>query len=103
MAEGESAGPSEQELIEALDRLTVGDLLAQTLVSTVSVAFAKLDPARRDLAQVKLAIETLRAMLPLLEGSADEALLRDLEGARANLQLAYAKAVEEDRAADADG
>jgi hypothetical protein len=50
-----------------------------------------------------VAIESLRTLLPVLAGSTDEALLRDLDGARVNLQLAYAKALDEDRAADADG
>jgi len=103
VAEGEARGPTEEELAEALGRIRVGDLLAQTLVSTVSLAYAKLEPERRDLDQVRVAIEVLRAVLPLLDGAADEALLRDLDGARVNLQLAYAKALDEDRAADADG
>jgi hypothetical protein len=34
----------------------------------------------------------------LREGGVDEALVRDLEQARLNLQLAYAKAVEEESA-----
>jgi len=95
VAEGDAAAPSEEELLEALSRVGVGDVLIQALVSTVSLAFAKLDPARRDLEQVRIAIEALRALVPVLEGAADEALLRDLESARSNLQLAYAKAVEE--------
>jgi hypothetical protein len=48
----------------------------------------------RDLAQARLAIEALRALEPVLrEGGVDAEVLRDLEQARANLQLAYAKAV----------
>jgi hypothetical protein len=99
----EEAGPSQEELLEALERLTVGDLLAQSLVSTVSLAYAKLEPPRRDLEQVRLAVEALRALEPVLEGAADEALVRDLQSARANLQLAYAKAVDEERAGGDDG
>jgi hypothetical protein len=50
----------------------------------------------RDLEQARLAIETLRALEPVLrEGGLDEAIVRDLEQARTNLQLAYAKAVSE--------
>jgi hypothetical protein len=48
----------------------------------------------RDLEQVRLAVESLRALEPVLrEGGVDEPIVRDLEQARANLQLAYAKAV----------
>ena len=43
---------------------------------------------------MKLAIEALRALDPVLrEAGVDEAIVRDLEQARANLQLAYAAAV----------
>jgi hypothetical protein len=103
VAEEAQAGPTQEELLEALERLTVGDLLAQSLVSIVSLAYAKLEPSRRDLEQVRLAVEALRALVPVLEGAADEALLRDLESARANLQLAYARAVDEERADGGDG
>jgi hypothetical protein len=46
---------------------------------------------------VRLAIDALRALEPVLrEGGVDESVVRDLEQARANLQLAYAKAVDEE-------
>ena len=44
-----------------------------------------------------------RALEPVLrEGGVDEAVVRDLEQARANLQLAYAKAVSEDETPTSD-
>jgi hypothetical protein len=93
----------EDELREAIARLRVGDLLTQTLVSVVSLGFARLEPGDgRDPEQARIAIEAVRALAPVLEGSADEALLRDLEGARASLQLAYARSVDEDRPADGE-
>ncbi|MBA3381986.1 MAG: hypothetical protein H0T97_09005 [Actinobacteria bacterium] len=94
MAEGET--PSEEELLEALDRIGVADILVQALATTASIGFRRVSPETRDLAQARLAIEALRALDPVLrEGGADEAVLRDLEQARINLQLAYAKAVGE--------
>ncbi|CAN5729407.1 hypothetical protein BH18ACT13_BH18ACT13_16250 [soil metagenome] len=94
MAEGET--PSEEELLEALDRIGVADILVQALATTASSGFRRVSPETRDLAQARLAIEALRALDPVLrEGGADEAVLRDLEQARINLQLAYAKAVGE--------
>jgi hypothetical protein len=88
--------PTEDELRAALDRVTVADLLLPTLASVASVGFHKLTPEARDLPQARLAIETLRALEPVLrEGGVDEAVVRDLEQARANLQLAFAKAVSE--------
>ena len=96
MAEGET--PTEDELLEALDRIGVADVLVQALVTTASIGFRRVSPEARDLPQARLAIEALRALDPVLrEGGADEALVRDLEQARANLQLAYAKAVEEEK------
>ena len=91
--------PSEKELAEALSRVRVVDVLANALTAAVSLGFHRLSADARDLPQARLAIEALRALDSVLrEGGADEALLRDLEQARANLQLAYAKAVEEARA-----
>ncbi len=93
---GESELPTEEELREALDRVGVADVLLQALTATASLGFRRVSSEARDLAQARLAIEALRALEPVLrEGGVDEALVRDLEQARMNLQLAYAKAVEE--------
>lgn len=94
MAEGET--PTEKELLEALDRVAVADVLVQALATTVSLGFHRVSEDARDLPQARLAIESLRALEPVLrEGGVEEALVRDLEQARTNLQLAYAKAVGE--------
>jgi hypothetical protein len=93
--------PTEEELREALGKVGVSDVLVNALSAAASLGFHRLAPETRDLEQVRLAIEALRALEPVLrEGGADEAVVRDLEGARANLQLAYAKAVSEDAPAD---
>lgn len=94
---GESGLPSEDELREALDRVGVADVLLQALSAAASLGFRRVSPEARDLPQARLAIESLRVLEPVLrEGGVDEAVVRDLEQARANLQLAYAKAVSED-------
>jgi hypothetical protein len=95
----EGAGlPTEEELREALDRVSVSDVLLNALSATASLGFRRVSPEARDLPQARLAIEALRALEPVLaENAVDPALVRDLEQARLNLQLAYAKAVEEDR------
>ena len=95
MAE-EPRPPSEDELREALDRVAVSDILVNALSAAASIGFHRASSEARDLDQVRLAIESLRALDPVLrEGGVEESILRDLEQARANLQLAYAKAVAE--------
>jgi hypothetical protein len=88
--------PSEDELREALDRVGVSDILLNALSAVASIGFRRVSEEARDLEQARLAIESLRALEPVLrEGGVDEAIVRDLEQARTNLQLAYAKAVSE--------
>ena len=65
----------------------------QTLSTVSSLAYHRLSEEHRDLDQVRLAIEALRALLPVLSGSLPPELLRDFEQVTANLQLAYARAV----------
>lgn len=91
MAEEEPV--TEADLLDALQRLKVSDLLVQTLSTVSSLAFHRLDEQHRDLDQVRLAIEALRALVPVLEGTVPLELIRDLEQVTANLQLAYAAAV----------
>ena len=99
MAEGEQL-PSEEELREALDRIAVADVLVNALSATASIGFRRVSAEARDLEQARLAIESLRALEPVLrEGGVDDAVVRDLEQARTNLQLAYARAVAETESA----
>jgi hypothetical protein len=86
---------SPDELFEQIRALKVSDLLLSTISTVAQLGYAKLDPAGRDLDQAKLAIESLRALVPVLEGSVPEDVVRDFNQVTANLQLAYAKAVEE--------
>jgi hypothetical protein len=91
--------PTEEDLLAALDKIGVGDVLVQALATSVSIGYRRVSAEARDLPQARLAIEALRALEPVLrENGVDEALVRDLEQARANLQLAYAKAAAEETA-----
>ena len=83
----------ENELLEALAQLRVSDLLVQTLSTVSSLAYHRLSEQHRDLEQVRLAIEALLALVPVLAGSVPPELTRDFEQVTANLQLAYASAV----------
>jgi len=88
--------PTEDELRAALDQVGVADVLLNALSATASLGFHRVSAEGRDLGQARLAIEALRALEPVLrEGGVGETVVRDLEQARTNLQLAYAKAVAE--------
>ena len=93
-------GEDEQRLIEELQaelaKLTVSDLLLQTLHSISLLGYARLGGEGRDLAQAQLAIEAVRALVPVLEGTVPEDALRDFNQVLANLQLAYASAAAEE-------
>jgi hypothetical protein len=92
----ESGPPSDAELLKQLEEelktLKVSDVLVQTLYTVSSLGYRRLTEPDRDLEQARLAIEGLRALLPVLEGSVAEELVRDFKQVTANLQLAYADA-----------
>jgi len=97
MSEPETpSGPDDEELLkqveEELKRLKVADLLVQTLYTVSSLGYRKLSVEDRDLEQAHLAIESLRALLPVLDGAVAEDVVRDFRQVTANLQLAYADA-----------
>ena len=92
----EGGTPSDDELLkqfeEELKTLRVSDVLVQTLYTVSSLGYRRLSDESRDLDQARLAIEALRALLPVLEEAAGEELVRDFKQVTANLQLAYADA-----------
>jgi hypothetical protein len=81
-----------EQLAEHVRRLDVSDLLLSTCSTIAQLGFAKLDRTTRDLAQAQLAIDALRALVPLLERGGGEEVARDLRQVVANLQVAYADA-----------
>jgi len=89
----------EQKLVEELQselaKLKVSDLLLQTLYTVSSLGYHRLSGEAKDLEQTRLAIESLKALVPVLEGSVPAEALRDFQQVLANLQLAYASAVAE--------
>ena len=102
MTEGDRPTDEElmQQLEEELKKLKVSDLLVQTLYTVSSLGYRKLSEEDRDLEQAGLAIEALRALVPVLEGAVGEEVLRDFKQVTSNLQLAYADAAQ-GKAADA--
>ena len=90
-----------RELAEELGRLRVEDLLLSTLTTVSSIAYRRLGVMEgtredRDLDQVRLAIETMKALTPVLERFVPGDLVRDFNASVANLQLSYAKVVSEE-------
>lgn len=88
--------PAGEELRAALEeelrRVSVGDVLLQTVVTLVNLGGRRLGlasdgPEDRNLDQARLAIEAIRALLPLVPG--DQA--PPIKDALAQLQLAFAR------------
>jgi cobalamin biosynthesis Co2+ chelatase CbiK len=90
--------PDDEELVkqleEQLKKLKVSDLIVQTLYTVSSLGYQKLSGEDRDLAQARLAIETLRVLVPVLEAELGGDAVRDFKQVTANLQLAYADAAQ---------
>ena len=87
MSESQADVTAEQ-LVEELRKVKVGDLLVHTSSMLASLAYGKLAPETRDLADAQLAIEALRALVPLVP----EGERSPIQQVLANLQLAYADA-----------
>lgn len=96
MSETTSPEPPDDDLVkqleEQLKKLKVSDLIVQTLYTVSSLGYQKLAGEDRDLDQARLAIETLRVLVPVLEAELGEEAVRDFKQVTANLQLAYADA-----------
>ena len=84
--------PTPDELLDAVRKMRVADLLLSTAATLAQLGFAKLDESTRDLEQARLAIEGIKALLGTLEGAVPDEVLRDFQQVVANLQVAYAEA-----------
>jgi hypothetical protein len=82
------AEPTAEQVVEELRKLRVVDMLLSSASMFASLAYGKLALDVRDLEEARLAIDTLRALLPLLP----EDQRRDIQEVVTNLQLAYADA-----------
>ena len=101
VAEEQPPEPSQedQELVEQLQaelgRLKVSDLLLQTVYTISSLGYHRLSGQTKDLDQARLAIEALKALVPVLEGAVPDDAVRDFNQVLVNMQLAYASAAAE--------
>ncbi|MEA2201208.1 MAG: hypothetical protein QOI89_1804 [Solirubrobacteraceae bacterium] len=118
-APGEGSGqPTEEEVRAAyeaeLARITSTDMIAQAVVSLLSIGARRLGSAgapqggeaqaaaeaERDLEQVRDAIDAVRALLEILERRIPPQELRSLRDALSQLQVAYAREVQAAGGAD---
>jgi len=97
--ESQQPPETEQELVEQLQaelsRLQVSDLLVQTVYTISSLGYHRLSGDNKDLDQARLAIEALKALVPVLQGTVADEVVRDFNQVLANMQLAYASAAAE--------
>jgi hypothetical protein len=79
---------SAEQLVAELQKARVSDLIVHTCSLFASFGYGKLSTEALDLDQARLAIEALKALVPLL----DEESRKDIQQVLANLQLAFAQA-----------
>jgi hypothetical protein len=80
--------PTEEQLIEALRRVKVDDVLLQTMATLVNLAGQKLSiPEAKDPGEAKKAIDAARAMLPL----APEEAAGQIKDALSQVQMLYVR------------
>jgi hypothetical protein len=89
-----------EKLAEEIRRLRVEDVLVNTLIQVSSIGYRRLGLTEdtredRELEQTRLAIETMGALVPVLEDFLPKELVAGFQEQIANLQLAYAKAAGE--------
>ena len=95
--EGQAQQPdvSQEELLAQLEeefaKLKVADVLVQTVFTISSLGYRSLGEEHRDLDQARLAIEALRALVPVIKDALPGDVTRDFDQLIANMQLAYAK------------
>ena len=100
MADEEKQAPQEvspeeasKEVAEQLRKIKVSDLVVQNAVALIQLGFIRISDEQRDLAQARLAIDTLRVLEPILREQVSVDMADELQGAVTNMQLAFADAV----------
>ncbi|MHB8060072.1 MAG: DUF1844 domain-containing protein [Gaiellaceae bacterium] len=86
---------SPEELAEQLLKIKVSDLVVQSAVGLIQLGFIRISGEQRDLDQARLAIDTLRALEPIVREQVSAEMADELQGAVTNMQLAFASAVSE--------
>ncbi len=82
---------------EALEKLTVTDVVLDMVVSLISLAYQRLglpqevNEKYRDLKQARLAIDSVDALARALEGHVEQEQMKPITGALDNLKINYAR------------
>jgi hypothetical protein len=92
--------PTQEEIQDALGKIRIGDLLLQTVYTISQLAYQRLVADPPDLAQARLGIDALGALVPVLD--VPDQARRDLDQMVSNLKLSYAAAAAEPEP-EADG
>ena len=87
--------PTPEELAEQLRRLRASDVVLSLIPTLAQVAWTKLDAQSRDLTEARVAIDAIRALVPVLDSVVPAEVTRDLQQLCMNLQLAFASAADE--------
>ena len=104
--------PEEEEMLarfqEELRRMTVSEHLVTMMQSLATLAVRKMGftpqtVTERDLEQSRLAIEALRALLPLVEPTRPEAEMQAHRKMLSELQVAYVGALQQPEASEEAG
>lgn len=97
--EGEEISEDElrRRIEEAMEKITVADVVIDTMISLSSLAYQRMgiphevNEKYRDMDQSRLAIDCLDALIKVLEGRVPGEVLDPLTGTLDNLKLNYAK------------
>ena len=86
-----------QAAAEYMKRVPIGDVVISTVQTLIELGYRRTGLVQgaadeRDLPQTELAIEALRALVPVLERMLDAASITAVRGEISQLQLAYARA-----------
>jgi hypothetical protein len=84
-----------ERLAAEMQRIPIRDLLVQTIGTISSLAWTRFSGELEDLDQARLAIDALRALVPVVAPTVSEQAGRDLNAVVSSLQLAYVRALAE--------
>jgi hypothetical protein len=103
----ETEGNVQEAAAEFMRTVPVHDVIVSMVQTVFDVGYRRTGlvggGGERDLAQTALAIETVRALLPVLERVLEPTSMTTLRSALSELQLAYAEAAKEPAAGEAAG